>query len=130
MPATRDNEKRHDVCFMTEEIHDIDKRTAILEREIPFIVENINKTCEKFDGLNDKVDGISTYIAKQNGVLPRLESAMFSVLDHLSVQDKAVAVAATKSELVTKLVWSIGGTVVGGSLAYIATKWILPLIGG
>lgn len=105
---------------------DLDERVVRLETQVEEIKNSMNGLREKVDQNFDMTYEIKNHIAKQNGILPRMEASLFSVEDKI---DK-ITVRVESTSLKLKIIWGILGTVCGGIFA-ISIKFLFDhLFGG
>ena len=87
-------------------------RLAVLETKVNYIEETVKDTKIQLSAVDNKVDGISTHIAQQNGTLPRLEDNISRLLDRIEFTEKEALKTSTK----TKITWGIISAIVTGSV--------------
>lgn len=87
---------------IVEDIHELDKRTSIVETKTESLEEKIDTTIGKVDHLTRCVNNIEVHIAKQNGALPRIEDSLKIALAKIDVQENKGIESNTK----TKVLWA------------------------
>jgi hypothetical protein len=87
-------------------------KLAVLETKVEYIEGAVKANSLKLGEIDNKVDGISTHIAKQNGALPGLERDMSTLLARLGENEKLTYKTNTKA----KITWAILSALVTGLL--------------
>jgi uncharacterized coiled-coil protein SlyX len=89
----------------TEHVRDLDRRVTVVETKIDFIQETVEHT-------KDAVEKVDRCLAKQNGVLPRLETGLNTLNTQLQEYKEKSIASATRSKLVWGVVASVGTAVI------------------
>jgi hypothetical protein len=87
-------------------------RLAVVETKVQYIEGAVKANSQKLGEIDNKVDNISTHMAKQNGTLPRLEQHMNTLLGRVSENEKETQKVGTKA----KMTWAALSAILTGVL--------------
>lgn len=100
----------------TTQIHELDKKTSIIENHFEILELKIDTSFEKVTKVETTVNEIALSLAGQNGVIPRMEKHIEALMHRMGVQEQKYESVGIK----TKLLWGLFSSLLTGVLLMLA----------
>lgn len=100
----------------TNQIHELDKKTSIIENHFEILELKIDTSFEKVTKVETTVNEIALSLAGQNGVIPRMEKHIEDLMQRIGAQEKKYESVGIK----TKLLWGLFSSLLTGVLLMLA----------